>query len=311
VDPVSAGAPGPRFVVAGESLVDVVVTAAGDTRRAPGGSPLNVAVGLARLGVPTTLVTEIGDDALGRLVVDHVLASDVALHPGSVVTGRHTSTATAHLDASGAASYDFDLGWELQPRTLPEEATALHVGSLGTALRPGRDQVLAMVAEATRRGLLVSYDPNARPSLTPDPAQAWRDVLEVAASAAVVKLSDEDLAFLAPGTTPEGLAAELLRGPTRLVVVTFGGEGALAFSRETQVRVASRPSRVVDTVGAGDSFMAALLAVVVEHGLDELSAPRLQQYVEAAHQAAAVTVSRLGADPPRRGELPPAWPALG
>jgi fructokinase len=168
-----------------------------------------------------------------------------------------------------------------------------------------------MVEEATRRELLVSYDPNARPSLTPDPAGAWRDALEVAASASVVKLSDEDLAFLAPGTTPEELAALLLRGPTRLVVLTFGGEGALALSSEAQVRVASRRSRVVDTVGAGDSFMAALLAVVVEHGLDELTAPRLQEYVEAAHQAAAVTVSRLGADPPRRADLPAGWPGVG
>ncbi|WP_203231103.1 carbohydrate kinase family protein [Nocardioides caldifontis] len=301
----------PRFVVVGESLVDVVVTPAGETRRAPGGSPLNVAVGLSRLDVPTTLVTEIGDDALGRLVVDHVLASDVALPPGSIVPGRHTSTATAYLDASGAATYDFDLAWELEPRALPEEAGALHVGSLGTALRPGRDQVLALVEEATRRELLVSYDPNARPSLTPDPGQAWRDVREVAAAASIVKLSDEDLGFLTPGTTPEELARLLLQGPTRLVVVTSGGSGAWAFSAEAQVHVASRTSEVVDTVGAGDSFMAALLAVVVEHGLDDLTAPRLQQYVEAAHEAAAVTVSRLGADPPRRSDLPSGWPVVG
>jgi fructokinase len=300
----------PRFVVVGEALVDVVVATDGETRRAPGGSPLNVAVGLSRLEVPTTLVTEIGDDALGRLVVDHVLASDVALHPGGVVPGRRTNTATAHLDASGAATYEFDLAWELEPRPLPEEAGALHVGSLGTALRPGRDQVLTMVEEASGKELLISYDPNARPSLTPDAAQAWRDVREVAAAASIVKLSDEDLAFLAPGTTPEELAALLLQGPTRLVVITFGGGGALAVSSEAQVHVSSRPTAVVDTVGAGDSFMAALLAVVVEHGLDELTAPRLQQYVEAAHQAASVTVSRLGADPPHRADLPSGWPTV-
>ena len=300
----------PRFVVAGEALVDVVVRAGGDTHNAPGGSPLNVAVGLARLDVPTTLVTEVGDDALGRLLVEHVLASDVALHPDSVVTGRRTSTATAHLDATGAASYDFDLGWELGPRQLPEEAGALHVGSLGTSLRPGRDHVLSLVDQATSRGLLVSYDPNARPTLTPDPQQAWRDVREVAAAATIVKMSDEDLAFLAPGTTPDELVTSLLAAATRLVVVTFGGEGALAATRDGRVHVASRPSTVVDTVGAGDSFMAALLAVVVEHGLDELTPPRLQQYVEAAHLAAGITVSRPGADPPRLGELPADWPSV-
>lgn len=301
---------GPRFAVVGEALVDVVVPAVGEPRRSPGGSPLNVAVGLARLGVDTVLLTEVGGDDAGRLVLEHVRDSGVTLDPGSVLPGRTTSTATARLDEHGAASYSFDLQWTLGPRTLPAGTGALHVGSLGTAQRPGRESVLDLVGQAAAAGLLVTFDPNARPTITPDADQAWRDVREVAAEADLVKLSDEDLAFLQPGVTPARAAAALLGGRTKLVVVTSGGTGAVAASPSATTDVRSRPVEVVDTVGAGDSFMAALLAVTVEHGIDDLDEARLEGYVSAAHQAAAVTVSRPGADPPRRDELPADWPGV-
>ena len=300
----------PRFAVVGEALVDVVVPADGVPRRSPGGSPMNVAVGLARLGVDTVLLTEVGDDDDGRLVLEHLRASGVSVDDSSVVPGGSTSIATARLDEHGAASYCFDLRWTLGPRALPAGATALHVGSLGTALRPGRDSVVDLVARARRGGMLVTFDPNSRPTLTPDAGQAWDDVLEVAASADVVKLSDEDLEFLQPGASFGEVAERLLGGRTQLVVVTSGGTGAFAATPGGTVEVVSRPVDVVDTVGAGDSFMAALLAVVAEHGVDRLDEHRLRGYLDAAHQAAAVTVSRRGADPPRRDELPPGWPAL-
>jgi fructokinase len=295
------------FVVAGEALVDIVVPPTGGTEHAPGGSPLNVAVGLSRLGVETLLITRLGDDEHGRLVRGHVEASGVTLADTSVDPAVRTSTATAHLDEHGAATYDFDLTWELPPLALPDGATALHVGSIGAALRPGRDAVVHLVEEAAAKELLVTYDPNMRPVFTPDRAQAWADVREVAAASRLVKMSDEDLEFLLPGSTAEDAARTLLGGRTEVVVVTHGGSGAAAFSRATAVEVPSRRSEVVDTVGAGDSFMAALLAVVAEQGLATDSEP-LRRQVEAAHQAAAVTVSRRGADPPRRDELPEGWP---
>ena len=296
--------------MAGEALVDVVVPPEGAARRSPGGSPLNVAVGLARLGVDTLLLTEVGDDDAGRMVLEHVRASGVTVDEASVVAGSSTSTATATLDEHGAASYSFDLGWTLGARTLPPDATALHVGSLGTALRPGRDSVLDLVRQAVEAGLLVTFDPNARPTLTPDAEQAWRDVREVAEAAELVKLSDEDLEFLQPGTAIPAAASSLLGPRTRLVVVTSGGTGALAVSTSATVEVHSRPVDVVDTVGAGDSFMAALVAIAAQHGLDDLHEDRLTAYLTAAHEAAAVTVTRPGADPPSRGELPPGWPGL-
>lgn len=300
----------PRFTVVGEALVDIVVPPTGEPARAPGGSPLNVAVGLSRLGVDTLLITELGDDDLGRLVLDHVTASGVEMDAGSVLPSTRTSTATARLDALGVASYTFDLHWALGPRELPADATALHVGSLGTALRPGRSSVLDLVRQAADRGLVVTFDPNSRPTITPDAAQAWEDVLEVAGSADLVKLSDEDLEFLRPGASPAEVAELLLGGRTKLVVVTSGGEGAFAASAAGSVDLHSRAVDVVDTVGAGDSFMAALLTVAVEHGLNHLDEPRMQAYLAAAHAAAAITVSRRGADPPRRSELPAGWPGI-
>ena len=299
---------GPHAVVSGEALVDIVVPTVGAREEAPGGSPLNVAVGLSRLGIDTLLVTELGDDDNGRLVESHVRSSGVRLHPDAVRVGRTTSTATARLDATGAATYDFDLRWELGHVELPEDADALHVGSAGALLRPGRDVVLDLVEGAARRGALVSYDPNARPALTPDAAQTWLDVQEVAASADLVKMSDEDLAFLAAGHRPHEVAARLLAQRTRLFVMTRGGGGAVAFTSGCAVEVPSVRVGVVDTVGAGDSFMAALVAVALEHGLEDLDERRLSAYLTAAHQVGAITVSRRGADPPRRDELPPGWP---
>lgn len=296
----------PPFVVVGEALVDIVNPVAGPVRQSPGGSPLNVAVGLSRLDVPTLLLTELGDDEHGRAVADHVHASGVLLHEASVVPGSPTSTATATLDESGAATYSFDLHWTLEHDELPE-ARALHVGSLGASLRPGREAVLRLLDGAVGRGIPVSFDPNARPALTPDAAQAWRDAKEVAARADLVKMSDEDLAFLRPDADARTVADELLAAGTRVVVLTHGGGGAVGYTSDGAVEVSSRRTPVADTVGAGDSFMAALLAVSVAHEHPE---QQLEAWLSAAHQAAAVTVSRPGADPPWRRELPEGWPGL-
>jgi fructokinase len=264
--------------------------------------------GLSRLGVETELLTVLGEDPHGRTIQEHLRASGVHLAEGSVVPGVPTSTATARLGPDGGASYDFDLRWELTPRRLPAQTSILHIGSVGAALRPGSDSVLDLVRQAAESGVLVSFDPNVRPTVTPDARRAWLAARVAASSARLVKMSDEDLAFLRPETSAVEVAHDLLEGGTELVVVTFGDRGATAFSAEAVVEVPSPQVSVVDTVGAGDSYMAALLAVVAEHGLDGLDEPRLVAYLTAAHQAAAITVSRRGADPPRRAELPDGWP---
>jgi fructokinase len=295
-----------RFLVVGEALVDIVHPVDAEPSHAPGGSPMNVAVGLARLDVPTTLVTELGEDPDGALVVEHVRACGVELADGSVRPGHRTSTATAHIGAAGAASYDFELTWALGLRRLPADARGLHVGSLGAVLAPGRAAVLDLLEQARAAGTFVSYDPNVRPAFLP----GWADVAEVAGYADVVKLSDEDLELLRPGTSAADVARDLLAGErTHLVVVTRGPLGSTAFTAQTSVDVAAPPTDLVDTVGAGDSYMAALLAVLLDWGTPhELDPDRLRTLVGAAGLAAAITCSRRGANPPTRRELPPGWP---
>jgi fructokinase len=303
-----------RMLVIGESLVDVVETPDG-LLRLPGGSPLNVAVGLARLEVPTLLATELGADDNGRLVADHLAASGVQLAPGAVRAGVRTSTATVGMDEAGNATYTFDLTWDPDLPTLPRDVAALHVGSLGTVLEPGRRAVLEVLETSAADEVLVSYDPNLRPGFLP----TWQEVRTVAARADLVKLSEDDLRAL-HGEDPdvEELARELLAADrTELVVVTHGGSGASAFTAGDAVDVPAPGASVVDTVGAGDSFTAALLAVLdgwdlvgSERGaLDALDRDRLALLLSGAARAAATTVGRRGANPPTRGELPPTWPA--
>ena len=309
----------PRFLVAGESLVDIVVPADGGPRHdAVGGSCLNVAVGLSRLDVPTTLVTRVGEDDLGRLVVDHVHASGVTLSEGSVVPGVVTSTATAHLDEGHGATYDFELDWDLPAPDLPSDALGLHVGSLGATLEPGREAVVGLARMAAEADVFVSYDPNIRAFFLTDADAAWRDVVELGSLCRLVKLSDEDLRLLRPGTPEDEVCLELLSGDqTELVVLTRGGEGATAYAEGSVLRVPAPATDLVDTVGAGDSFMAAMLAmlcdwdVVVggEGALRALDDSRVELLVRGAARAAAVTCSRRGANPPTRAELPPTWPA--
>jgi fructokinase len=307
------------FVVVGESLVDIVVPADGSPpHNAVGGSCLNVAVGLARLDVATTLVTRIGDDDLGRLVVEHVRASDVTLSPGSVVAGLTTSTATAHLDEGNAASYAFDLVWDLPSQLLPEGTIGMHVGSLGASLPPGRDSVVELVRRAVDDDLFVSYDPNIRPAFLVDAGAAWRDVREIADRARLVKLSDEDLRLLRPGAAEDDVCRDLLASSdTELVLLTRGAAGATAFTEGATVPVQAPPTDLVDSVGAGDSFMAAIIAMLCDWGvvadgrgaLEALDDDRVRLLVQGAATAAAITCSRRGANPPTRQELPPTWPA--
>lgn len=317
---MSGAAAGP-FVVVGESLVDVVVIEGADgeeRHEALGGSCLNVAVGMSRLDVPTVLITQVGDDVHGKALVDHAHGSGVTLAEGSVVPGGTTSTSTARLDEQHAASYDFEMVWDLPRLELPPDATGLHVGSLGTAVDPGRWAVFDLARRTAGDELFVSYDPNVRPFFMQDLERAWREVVELSSYSRLVKLSDEDLRTLRPGDDEEEVCRELLAAErTELVVLTRGSGGAAAFSEGMQVAVPAPATEVVDTVGAGDSFMSAMLALLCrwdvvtagEGALDALSDTRVELLLRGAVRAAALTCSRRGADPPTTQELPTAWPA--
>ena len=296
---------GDRVLVVGEALVDVRVEG-GRTSEHPGGSPLNVAVGLARLGVPTTLAAQLGDDPHGRMVASHVEASGVDL----VRLPPHgsTATATARLEAGGGATYEFDIRWD--PVQLPDAGGfgLVHVGSIGATLAPGANAVLALTREASSAGVPVSVDPNLRPSITPDIEQARGYVEPMVTLASIVKLSDEDADVLWPGKGPDAVLEMLATAPgAPLVAMTRGGAGASLGTGARRVRAVGRAVDVADTIGAGDSFMAALLAGVLLHDLadtDRWTAPVLDWLGAVAVEAASITCSRPGADPPWASELP-------
>lgn len=304
-------------LVIGEALVDVVNRPDGTVETHPGGSPLNVAIGLGRLGRSAGLLTWLGDDEHGALVRAHIATSAVTLLEGSTGAER-TSVATATLDASGAATYEFDLDWRVPAdATVPAGAIVAHTGSIAAVLEPGAAGVLRLVREA-REHATVTYDPNVRPTLMGNPADARRAIESLVALADVVKVSDEDLEWLLTGQAADSGAVEQLarewatHGPA-FVVVTRGGEGASAFAADgREVAVTAPRVEVADTVGAGDSFMGGLIDGLWGAGLlgadrrEELRAipdEVLAQILDRCARIAAITVSRPGANPPGRAEL--------
>ncbi|MCW2845689.1 MAG: PfkB domain protein [Nocardioides sp.] len=297
-------------LVVGESLIDIVRGADGRTMEYAGGSAANVAVALARLGRPVRLATSYADDAHGRLIADHLGAAGVRLasDPGAVT---RTSTALATIGADGAAHYDFDLEWRLNPVADGPAPLVVHTCSLGAVLPPGADDVLALLA-ALREGATISYDVNARPAITGTGTDVRDRVERMVAISDLVKASDEDLGALYPDVDTLMAARHLLALGPAAVVVTRGAEGATWVGVGGEAEVASLPVVVADTIGAGDTFGAALVDALWERdrlGADRREALRALPTAEVADvlahaaRAAAITVSRPGADPPYRHEL--------
>ena len=306
------------FVVCGEALMDVF--AAGDTATGValdarvGGSPFNAAVGLARLGQKVAFFSALSKGFLGERLMSALQAEGVDT---SAVQRNDapTTLGLVGLDASGVPSYSF-YGDGCADRLLTADAIdrlpagvrAIHLGSYATVVEPIASTLRALVEREQAR-VLVAYDPNIRLNVEPDLAR-WRDMLDwMLPRTHLLKISDEDLQLLLPGTSPEAFAARALDAGVKLVVVTRGAEGALGWTRQAQAGVPPVKVELVDTVGAGDTFQAALLTWLAEHdalsasALDALSAGDLQSALRFAAQAAAITCSRRGADMPRRDEL--------
>lgn len=291
-------------LVIGEALVDVTERG-GQLSIYPGGSPLNVAVGLARLGITTTLHSAFGADDNGRLISDHLAASGVRLAPATV-TGAPTSVARATIAADGSASYDFAITWEPAPIDTTGFAM-VHTGSIGAALDPGVD-IVQEALTGLRNRALVSYDPNVRPALMGDHARAVRRVERFVTLSHVVKASDEDIEWLYPGVPIPEVFGRWLDLGAALVLATRGSRGAMSATAAATAEVAAPSITVADTIGAGDSFMAGLLAALVDHSvarddLPDLSAEAQTDLLEFAARCAAITTSRVGANPPTRAEL--------
>ncbi|MER7755906.1 carbohydrate kinase [Kitasatospora sp. NPDC097643] len=293
--------PDSHVLVIGECVADIVRTDGAPDRVHAGGSPANVAYGLARLGRPAVLLTELGDDANGRLIRAHLESAGVTVRAAAVA---RTPSAVVRLDGQGRADYTFDIGWTL-PRTGPAIASedssedapaAVHIGSIAAVTEPGAAAVRALVRRWRGRAE-VSYDPNVRPALMGERSRAVRRVEECVALSDVVKASDEDLAWLYPGEPAEAVARRWLALGPAVVAVTRGADGAFALTADggrAAVDVVRVP--VADTVGAGDSFMAALLHA-------RATGAPLDACLGQAATAAALTVSRPGANPPSAAEL--------
>ncbi|MFV0287462.1 MAG: carbohydrate kinase family protein [Demequina sp.] len=301
-------------LVIGEALIDAVRRADGSLTEHPGGSPANVALGLSRLGRDAELLTWIGDDAHGEAVLAHLSGSGVRLAAGSDAAPA-TSVATATLDATGAATYEFDLTWDIAESATPRPTpVVVHTGSIAAVLDPGADAVLALVHSA-RDHATVTYDPNARPTLMGDPATALARIDKVVAASDVVKVSDEDLEWLAKATDGDGedLAKRWTAAGPALVVVTRGGEGATAMLHDgREVGIVAPKVSVVDTVGAGDSFMsglidglwsAGLLGAAQRDALRAIDDATLSGILTRCARIGAITVSRAGANPPTAADL--------
>ena len=311
--------PGDVVAVAGEVITDMVPAGGqGLFRAAPGGSPANVAVGLARLEVPVRLLARLSGDVLGRRLRRHLADNGVDLSC-AVDASEPSSLAIVVLADDGSAEYDFRVDgtadWQWTDDELAralDDVVALHVGSLGLTTPPG-GEVLRRLAARARVTATVTFDPNVRHLLMGSAEATMRIVDEVLAVADVVKASDEDLAWLTPDRSIADVAGDWVsRGPA-LVVVTRGGEGAYAVGAGAgAVHLPGIPVDVVDTVGAGDSFMGALVAGLHRRGLlgaaarealRSLPPADIEMLVDEAIEVSAITCSRQGADPPTAAEI--------
>ena len=300
-----------RGLVIGEALIDIVN---GHVEHV-GGSPLNVAVGLAKLGRDIDFLTHIGDDEPGRRIADYVKSAGAQLVPGSTSASR-TPTAAATIADDGSATYTFDLEWQLSGTPEVGPPLFVHTGSIAAVREPGCLAVAALL-DAYRISATVTFDPNVRPSLVVDRDQARERIDHLVERSDIVKASAEDLSWIDPDHEPEWTARSWSASGPAIVVLTLGDRGALALCPAGEARVAAKSVQVVDTVGAGDAFMVGLLDAL--WGLDLLCAGRraplgrigldaLTAALEAASLSSALTIGRAGADLPDRAAVQAARP---
>lgn len=315
------------LVVCGEAVLDLISDGSprGYQARA-GGSPFNVAVGTARLGLPTSLLARFGSGLSGRLLRSQAAESGVDLSL-SVSATEPALLALLSLDSAGDADYDFyvdgtaESGWQRAelPDPLAENVGALHVGSIASWRVPSADLIAELVLREHRRGaVLISFDPNLRPALVEDPVGTRARIEQLVALVDLVKVSAGDLDWLYPGEQPDAAARRWARAGPALVVLTEGAHGVRAYRADRPDRadrldrpgmsVPAHEVSVVDTVGAGDAFTAGLLAALAERsrlspqGLTELTDAELEAVLANAGMVAALNCTKPGADPPSRAE---------
>jgi fructokinase len=291
--------------VCGEVLIDILPSGP-----VVGGGPANTAKALARLGHDVHFIDGISTDAYGQSARAELLRDSVNLDL-ALASDKPTCTATVTLDAAGGASYEFlidgtatfDFAASWLPDPYRYQPQVLHIGTLVTMIEPGSSALYDWAMEVAELAPIV-FDPNIRPSVQPDRDLYEAAVEKWAALSAVIKVSDDDLAWLFPGQSFDDVANRWINDGAFLVVVTRGANGIVGYTAEARVEVPGVKVEVVDTVGAGDTVGAIVVEAMLTHGLIELRGDLLRSVLARAASAAAITCSRKGAQPPYKHELP-------
>jgi fructokinase len=299
--------------VIGEALIDLVITTAGEVDAKLGGAPFNTARACGRLGADVRFVGAVSDDRFGSMLADR-LADDRVDTSALVRVDLPTTLAAAELDDGGTATYRFYIDGTSAPSlgmiaSASVDGRVIFTGGLGLVLEPMADSVEAAIGTC-RPDQLVMVDVNCRPKVVTDRASFVERLARVVGRADVVKVSDEDLDYLSPGVEPLAAARSLLDAGPSAVLVTRGGNGVHVLTARSDTVVEVGSVEVVDTIGAGDSFGAGFLSWWVATGSgrdDTADVERLVAAVRAANHVAGIVVTRRGADPPWRSELPDDW----
>jgi len=294
--------------VVGEVLIDLIPYT--DQHLAVvGGGPANTAKALAKLGVKTYFIDGVSNDEYGQMAKGELLTANVLLDYAQY-SNKPTCTAKVTLSKSGGATYefiiegtatfDFSTSWLPDPQSL--KPLLLHIGTLATVIEPSASVLFEWVQSVANVAPIV-FDPNIRPVVLGDRVEYVKKVEKWVAISSAVKVSDEDLNWLYPGKAIDEIVKNWLEEGVRLVVVTLGDKGIIAYRENERVSVDAVKIVVADTVGAGDTVGAVLVEAIVKNGLDKLTGEVLKTMLNRAVKAAAITVSRTGANPPSKEEI--------
>ena len=294
--------------VAGEVLIDLIPEGR-DLKPIVGGGPANTAKALANLGIDAQFIDGVSTDEYGQMAKAELISANVLLDFAQF-SNKPTCTAKVTLSAEGSASYefviedtasfDFSASWLPDPQSL--KPSLLHIGTLATVIEPGAS-VLFEWAQSVAHVAPIIFDPNIRPAVLGNRDEYVKKVEKWVAISSTVKVSDEDLNWLYPGRAINEIVGKWLEVGVQLVVVTLGDKGITAYRKNEQASVGAVKVVVADTVGAGDTVGAVLVEAIVKNGLDKLTGEVLKTMLNRASKAAAITVSRTGANPPTLKEI--------